>query len=214
VDGGSFWLVHAFALVGSNAAPAPYAALYSPWLGALLVFGMDESAATLTTVGLEFASDAVESAADPMALAEALMASIRQGAAAFDAKAGAPEASEIEKSARSTLTARAKKYASTLRGAYDDSRTGRAVETTLLNLTEGDFLGPLSLLEGTDERWLASLTPVWFYSRSGTVVVLGSSYAPLDMIWIEFDDVASASISSVSLIRLFDRVVTREGGDT
>jgi len=214
VDCGSFWLVHVLPLAG-GAGGAPYGALYSPWLGGLFSFGMDQNAATVTSMALEFEANAVVTASDPTALARALMDSIRLGAAAFDGLGGAPTGTEIAKATRTELTSRAKKYASTLTSAYDNSRTGRAVESTLLDLAEGEFPGALSLLEDEAEPWIASLTPVWLSSSGGrTIVVLGSSYQPLNLAWIEFDDVAKAHVASVSLIKLFDRVVTRGGEET
>jgi hypothetical protein len=211
--GSSLWFVHTLSLaeVGDNGVP--YGGLYSPWLGVLLVFELDEDVSVVADFSLQLATEPLRSASDPMELAEALMASIRQGAAAFEQTLGTLASTEVDEDVRSTVVARITDYTESLRPTYaNGSPAGQAVEVILNRMVAGRFAGPLSLLKNEDERWIATLIPVWLDSNAGrTFVALGSSYVPLDMVWLEIDDTANADVASVSLIRLFNQVTTRGG---
>lgn len=203
--------VHAVPLAGESDNGSPYGGLYSPWLGMLLLFQLDENATTITGFSLLQVTEPIEATANPVELSMALMASIEAGSAAFEGAVGLGGGGD-----RSTFVARVGDYDKILTGVYSsEAPVGRTVEAVLGRLYTGDFAAPLSLLKGEEEYWIASLTPIWFGSGAGSsIVILASTASSFNLAWLEIDEADGGKVESVSLIRLFDSVKTRGGEES
>lgn len=209
--GSSVWLIDAQAFAGTSTNGTPMGGLYSPWIGVLLVLELDETAATIVGFSLEPVDDPIEIALDPFDLALDLMDSIERGAAMFEKVVGAHGEATSADERRSTFAARVAAYDDVVSPAFDPAAMGSGIERVLDRILAGIYDGPLSLLEGEDVGWIASLTPVWVGDVE--VVVLGSPAEPLNLVWLELRD-GAADVLSVSLIQLFDRVTTRGGEES
>ncbi len=209
--GSAVCFVHAVPLAGESDNGSPYGGLYSPWLGMLLLFQLDENATTITSFSLLQVTEPIKATADPVELSMALMASIEAGSSAFEG-VGVPGGDGD----RSTFVARVGDYDKILTGVYSsESPVGRTVEGVLGRLYTGDFAAPLSLLKGEEEYWIASLTPIWFASGAGfSIVALASTASSFNLVWLEIDEADGGKVESVSLIRLFDSVKTRGGEES
>jgi len=207
--GVSAWFVDAQPLAGVPEDGHPIGGLYSPWTGVLLCFDLDEGATTIEAVSVIAVVDPVESALGPSDLALGLMASLEEGSKAFEGAIEGIGGSGNARDQGRAFSDRVEAYDDLVGNAYGASTVGQAVGRVIDELSAGIFSGPLALLESEDEEWLSSLAPVWIGDEGK--VALASSAAPLELVWLEIDE--AAEVRSVSLIRLFDRVTTREGDD-
>jgi len=193
-----------------------WAALYSPWVGMLLLFTYDPLATVVTSYSIHPAEKLDDSAGGPLAFATAAMTAIDSIVATFDAFQNG-ETPREELSARD-LGRRVDDATDRLAIAYADpegASEAAPLSSALDRLFAEDLEGPLTILEAESYSWVDSLLPLWIRAEAGsTYVVLASMEAPLDWAWLETDDDASRSIRSVSAIRLYDRIVTREGDES
>ena len=212
--GGALWFVHTVPFAASSTDGMPYGSLYSPWLGILLVFALDEDATTIIAATLEYVADPIVPEADPVDLAIALTDSITAGAEAFENLVGTALQLDTARNALSTLEARVSEHAANLQPVYAaDIAISQSIATVIDTLISGQFPGPLSLVEREDEEWFTQLAPVaWTQAPEGSVVVLASSGWPYQLLWLEM--AVDGAVTSASLLRLFDSVTTRGGEDT
>ena len=86
------------------------------------------------------------------------------------------------------------------------------VQATITGIQLGDLTDMLSVLEDADPTWTQSLLPTYAASTdNGVICILGSSVEPLDLVWLKISD---DGLQAISWIRLFDRVITRTGGES
>lgn len=191
----------------------PYGGLYSPWLGVLLVFELDEIGATVKGFSLQLL-DQPGDVTRPAELAESLMDGMRLAASEFEQAVGIEMGTVVDGAVRSELADRAAKADDSLSLLYiADSEGAELARAVVKRVVAGDVGGPLSLLRGETDNWIASLLPVRYsdIAGEGSIVILASAYVPLDLVWMNVDPVASGSVHEAALIRLFDSVVTSGG---
>jgi len=191
----------------------PYGGLYSPWLGVLLVFELDEIGARVTGFSLQLL-DQPGDAKRPAELAESLMEGMRLAASKFARSVGMEIDTSVGGDIRSELADRVAKAGAALAPLYaTDSDGDASAQSVIKRVVAGESSGPLSLLGREPDNWIASLVPVWFQDAGGgsSVVVLATSYVPLDLVWVNVDSTASGSVREVALIRLFNSVTTSGG---
>jgi len=190
------------------------AGLYNPWVGMLLLLTFDPLATAVESYSIRSAAQLGDEAGDPLAFATEAMSAIDTVVTAFDAfKSGALPGREL--SARD-LDRRVEEVAESLLASLGDARTaedGSSLLDAIALLFAGELEEPLTLLEAKSTDWVDSLLPLWVRAgATSTVVVLASMESPLDWAWLQVGDDAERPIESVSVIRLYDRIVTR-GGD-
>ena len=200
-----------FAEVDDNGVP--YGGLYSPWLGALLVFQLDEDGATAVGFSLQLL-DRPTDASTPAELAELLMDEMRSAASIFEGAVGLQAETSIDEDIRAELAERVRDAGTVLAPIYaTDSDGVSPVQTAIRQLVAGDASGPLSILKREPGNWIASLVPTWYQDTDGgsSVVVLATSYVPLNLVWLDVDSAAGGSVRQAALIKLFDSVTTSGG---
>ena len=207
----SLWFVHTLPLTAVSDGGLPYGGIYSPWLGILLVFELDESASTITGFSLEYIADPISAGSDPVNLAVELMDSIGIGAEAFDSTVGLFLEADTGRAERRALAERVGRFAKPLDSMYEaDTAKAQLIAGILESMLTGEFPGHLSLLETQDEAWIAGLTPISSADYADQlVVVLASSVEPYDLVWLEIADDESGAPRRVTLIQLFESVTTR-----
>ncbi|MBU1050631.1 hypothetical protein KKG90_11485 [Candidatus Bipolaricaulota bacterium] len=211
-ESGALWFVHTIPFAALHTDGMPYGSLYSPWLGILLVFELDENATIITGLTLQYVAEPILAGVDPIDLAIALAESITAGAEAFEVLVGTSLQLDTGRDTRSTLKTRVDEHAGSLQPIYAaDIAISQFIVAVLDTLVSGRFPDPLSLVRGEDAEWFMQLAPVaWTQEPESAVVVLASSGWAYQLLWLEITD--NGAVSSASLIRLFDSVTTR-GGD-
>ena len=190
-----------------------YGGLYSPWLGVLLVFELNGAGAKVTGFSLQLL-DQPGDAKRPAELAESLMEGMRLAASKFARSVGMEIDTSVGGDIRSELADRVAQAGAALAPLYaTDSDGDASAQSVIKRVVAGESSGPLSLLGREPDNWIASLVPVWFQDAGGgsSVVVLATSYVPLDLVWVNVDSTASGSVREVALIRLFNSVTTSGG---
>ena len=189
------------------------AALYNPWVGMLLLLSFDPLATLIESYSIHPAEPLGDEADSPLAFATVAMSAIDSVVATFDAfKDGSTPGDELS---AKDLGQRVDEAADRLAAAYG-SPEAASDEPLLANaidlLFAEELEEPLTLLEAESYDWINSLLPLWTGSQgSTTYVVLASMESPLDWTWLEIGDDADRPIDSVSVIRLYDRIVTQRG---
>ncbi|MEW5826988.1 MAG: hypothetical protein AB1778_09185 [Candidatus Bipolaricaulota bacterium] len=204
-----------FARGGGEVSP-PAGALYSPWVGALLVFSFDARASQVESYSILSAEVLTREWEEPAPFAVAAMDAIDVAFSQFRRTADGEDTSRevTAQDLRSAVTA----ASSSLESAYGlverptmaQANVATAVDALLAERLEW----PLDLLDETSDGWRASLRPVWIAThREATFVVLASPMSPLDWVWLDVSAYAAEPlVRSVSLIRLYESLVTRGGG--
>lgn len=191
-----------------------YGGLYSPWLGVLLVFELDEIGARMTGFSVQLL-DQPGDAKRPAKLAESLMEGMRLAASEFEQAVGTQTDTGVDGDIRSELADRVAQAGAALAPLYTADTDGVSpAQSVIKRVVAGESSGPLSLLGREADKWIASLVPVRHYQDAGggsSVVVLATSYVPLDLVWVNVDLTASCSVREAALIKLFDSVTTSGG---
>jgi hypothetical protein len=191
------------------------AGLYSPWVGMILLLSFDPLASTVESYSVHPGSRLPYDLEDPATFAASAMVAIDSAAKVFDAfKIGqSPRegllAEDLGERLDETVGALAALY-----GAMEQpTEEGEFLASTVDRLFAVELEGPLALLEPEPRTWIDSLLPLWIGKQASlSFVVLASMASPLEWVWLEVDGGnAEAPVRSVSVIGLYDRMVTRGG---
>jgi len=181
------------------------AGLYSPWMGTLLLLRLDAAGTQIDGFSLLLSESLGALEGSPEDAALELMDRIEAASNEF-----ASSASRSSLPASTDVSEAVGDYSeqlSPLYGFAGDPHTATA-KAILDGLAGATLPGPLSLLAEDDEVWPTTLVPIWFDADSG-YLGLASNYLPLSIAWIEFSE--DGEIATVSILDLFDRIVTRGG---
>lgn len=192
-----------------------HAGLYSPWVGMLLLLDYDSLASVIESFSIHPATRLPNDLDDPAAFAASAMASIDSAAAVFEAFTGGEspreELSAKDLGQRIDETAEA---LDALYGAVDQpTENDEALRSAVDRVFADELEGPLALLDSESRDWINFLLPLWMGKQvSSSFVVLASMASPFDWVWLEVDSMrAESPIRSVSMVRLYDRIVTQGG---
>jgi len=208
---------HAIPFAHATEDGSPVAGLYNPWVGTLILFSYDERASIVEAFSIHEAERLGDQALKPEAFAVDAMAAVDAVSAQFDAFAGAGElpgrmsARDLENAVNAAIAILGTAY-----GMTDDPTIAQAnVVVSIESLFAEELIPPIDLLEEMSDAWRSLLVPVWMAeSAETTYVVLASPASPIDWLWLEIATEASAQpIRSASLLRLYDRILSRGGED-
>jgi hypothetical protein len=194
----------------------PIAGLFNPWTGTLIVLAFSDNAAFVEAVAIESVTGAFAGAVDANQAALGLMETIGLAGDRFDEYSTQPWQSVAAEDDWQDIADRLVTQSAQLRLVYPAeiiSDPALALTQEAIGLIQlGELTDLLAVLESADPTWMQSLLPVYAVSTDdGIICILGSSVEPLDLVWMDISDEA---IQEMSWIRLFDRVITRTGGES
>jgi hypothetical protein len=194
----------------------PIAGLFNPWTGTLIVLAFSENAALVTAVAVESVAGTFAEKTDANQTALGLMEAIGLAGDRFDEYVMQPWQSVTAEDDWQDIANRLVTQSAQLRLVYPAENIVdpalALVQATITGIQLGDLTDMLSVLEDADPTWTQSLLPTYAASTdNGVICILGSSVEPLDLVWMEVSD---DGLEAISWIRLFDRVITRTGGES
>ena len=204
-------------LVGELATDGtPIAGLVNPWTGTLIVLAFSENAASVETVAVESVTGTLTETADANQAALAIMEVIGLASDRLDDYLTRPWPSLVTENDWQGIADRLVARSAQLRLVYPAEDITDPVLTlaqeTIGMIQSGELTDMLSVLEDADPTWTQSLLPTYAAStEDGVICILGSSVEPLDLVWLKISD---EGFQEISWIRLFDRVITRTGGES
>gem|GEM_PF-3591477 len=204
-------------LVGEFATDGrPIAGLVNPWTGTLIVLAFSGNAAIVEAVAIESVTGTLTETANANQVASALMEAIELASNRLDDYLTQPWPSLVTEDDWQNIADRLSARSTQLRLVYpaenitDPDLT--LAQVTIGAIQSGELTNMLSVLEDADPLWMQSLLPVYATSTDyGIISILGSSVEPLDLVWMKISD---EEIQEISWIQLFDRVITRTGGES
>jgi len=194
----------------------PIAGLFNPWTGTLIVLAFSENAALVTAVAVESVAGTFTEKTDANQTALGLMEAIGLAGDRFDEYVMQPWQSVVAEDDWQDIANRLVTQSAQLRLVYPAENIVdpalALVQATITGIQLGDLTDMLSVLEDADPTWTQSLLPTYAASTdNGVICILGSSVEPLDLVWLKISD---DGLQAISWIRLFDRVITRTGGES
>jgi hypothetical protein len=192
----------------------PFAGLFNPWVGALVVFAFSDAASAIEAVAIEIVADGLTETEDANQVALDIMAAIALASDRLDEYLTQPWQSVATETDWQIIANRLIARSAQLRLAYpaEDSPDPDLVlaQDTITGVQSGDLTNLLTVLEDADPLWVQSLLPVCASKTDdGVVLILSSSLEPLHLAWV---NISGGAIQDVSWIRLFDRVITQTRG--
>lgn len=205
---------HTFWLTAFSETQTPYGGLLHPWSGLLLIFRLDDRAASIEAFRIEtFAAWNPSDPLDPVQTALALMALIEEADRRM--REAAQEAWDQQPHDETNAADRLADYTELVRWIHAPAdardREQQAIADALDRLAASD---PRSaLLRTGDEEWLPSLLPVYLVRSPDSIqLVCAAPNRPLDLVLLDLDPGMSGdTIRSTSVLRLFDSVFTQGG---
>lgn len=204
-------------LVGEFATDGrPIAGLVNPWTGTLIVLAFSGNASTVEAVAIESVTGTMTETADANQAALALMEAIGLASDRLDDYLTRPWPSVVTEDDWQSIADRLVTRSAQLRLVYPagditDPLLALAQETVGM-IQVGNLTDMLSVLEDADPTWAQSLLPIYAVKTDeGIISILGSSVEPLDLVWMK---ISNEGLQEISWIRLFDRVITRTGGES
>ncbi|MFC2108683.1 hypothetical protein ACFLS5_04390 [Candidatus Bipolaricaulota bacterium] len=194
----------------------PIAGLVNPWTGTLIVLAFSGNAATVEAVAIESVTGTLTETADANQAALAIMEAIGLASDRLDDYLTQPWPSLATEDDWQSIADRLVARSAQLRLVYPAEDITDPVLTlaqeTIGLIQSGELTDMLSVLENADPLWIQSLLPIYAATTDyGIISILGSSVEPLDLVWMK---ISNEGLQEISWIRLFDRVITRTGGES
>ena len=194
----------------------PIAGLLNPWTGTLIVLAFSENAASVEAVAVESVTGTLTETADANQAALAIMEAIGLASDRLDDYLTQPWPSLVTEDDWQSIADRLVMRSAQLRLVYPagnvtDPDLALAQETIGM-IQLGELTNLLTVIEDADPLWMQSLIPVYAVKNGDSFIsILGSSVEPLDLVWMK---ISGEGLQEISWIRLFDRVITRPGGES